>query len=320
MATSYSNSGGSGNREFLVHVKGTNVTNNPSYFVNGNLTDTNPYFGISTGVIVEFWFASKKIIDEAKFYQQSSATQGTWKWQGSNDRTSWTDIGSSFALGGVATQTITALSGNTTAYIFYRIFQVSGTTNSGPYIHEFEFKIDDESATTASYLHALGRGDRTSSITVASSGITWSGSTSALVNGVMSGEAVWDNATVTGHWISFDMAAAVIVQQAKFYITGGENNQGNWKFQGSTDSSTWTDLSGVINLGLGITTVGNLTVTYIGGFESNTTEYRYYRLLGTSGSRNNGRFEVEVEFMVADAPAPPASAVESIQFSVVRPD
>lgn len=58
----------------------------------------------------------------------------------------WTDIGSTFTLGGATTQTITTLSGNTTGYRAYQLTGVSGTANSGPYIHEFEFKIDDAGA------------------------------------------------------------------------------------------------------------------------------------------------------------------------------
>lgn len=147
--TSYSNSGGSGDRSSTVTVSdgssGIIYWNGAtSQAVNGNTTENNWYFCNAcavSGLYVRFDFGSSKTIDEAKFYQSTSDSHGTWKWQGSSDASSWTDIGSSFTLGGVQTQTITSLSGNTTAYRYYRIIGVSGNTTYAPYLREFEFKI-----------------------------------------------------------------------------------------------------------------------------------------------------------------------------------
>ena len=59
----------------------------------------------TSGVFLKFDFGAGKIVDEAKWYQDATNSHGDWKWQGSNDDSSYTDIGSSFTLGGATTQT-----------------------------------------------------------------------------------------------------------------------------------------------------------------------------------------------------------------------
>jgi hypothetical protein len=98
----------------------------------GNSVDSTRY--------VRFQFDSTKVIDEAKFYQVAANSYGVWKWQGSDDASTWTDIGASFTLGGVVTQTITTLSANTTSYLYYQILGVSGTMSATNFVREFEFK------------------------------------------------------------------------------------------------------------------------------------------------------------------------------------
>lgn len=151
-STSYANTGGTGDRSAVITV--TSFSSAPlvasgsiANLVNGNLTETSTWFNnidISADpawIQFDFGSGASKIIDEAKWYQSGSQTQGTWKWQGSNDGSSWTDIGSSFTLGGATTQTISALAGNTTGYRYYRMLGVSGTPSPSPYIFEIEFKI-----------------------------------------------------------------------------------------------------------------------------------------------------------------------------------
>jgi hypothetical protein len=148
MATSYANAGGTGNRTSII-----TVTYNPvgiggaggTALINGNTADSSSWFNSLTFLQFEF-SGFKKIIDEAKFYQSNTTSHGVWKWQGSNDGSAWTDIGGTFTLGGVATQTFTTLAGNTTEYKFYRILKVSGATSTSPYTYEFEFKIENGTA------------------------------------------------------------------------------------------------------------------------------------------------------------------------------
>jgi hypothetical protein len=320
MATSYANPGGSGNRTpTLVQVT---VTGAPaiglntvlSAAVDGNTSTNAFFFGLGSAYIVEFWFASIKIIDEAKMYQSAATTHGTWKWQGSNDRTTWTDIGSTFTLGGVTTQTMTSLAGNTTGYIFYRLFQVTGPASGTPWIYEFEFKIDEGG--TTSYTHALGSGNRTGTITTAiGGGLTWgAGSAAHLINGSLANEAFWSAGGAAGGWMSFDLGASYLVQEARVFISAAVSDQGSWKFQGSTNNSTWIDLSGTVVLGAAVAAPGSLT--YFGGFATNATDYRYYRLLGVSGTRTTNPFELEVEFMVGP-PAPPPPPLSPNQTRVL---
>lgn len=149
ISTSYANSGGSGNRTSIITVAQSSfaapsgaTSGNLPYFVNGTLDSVNYLAtGVADGQWISFDFGSAKVIDEAKWYQSTSASQGTWKFQGSADASTWSDVGSSFALGGATIQTITALSGNTTAYRHYRLIKVSGATSSVPYTREIEFKI-----------------------------------------------------------------------------------------------------------------------------------------------------------------------------------
>ena len=143
--TSYANSGGTGDRTASITVTLTGNflgAGSAAGFVNGSFAN-NHYFGNNAATTYGFTFdfGTARIIDEAKFYQQNTTSHGVWKWQGSSNGSSWTDIGSSFTFGGAATQTQTALNGNTTAYRYYRVIGVSGTASDSPWLYEWEFKI-----------------------------------------------------------------------------------------------------------------------------------------------------------------------------------
>ena len=97
--------------------------------------------GGAAGEWINFDFGTAKLVTEAKYYSQISATQGNWKWQGSPDNVSWTDIGVSFGLGTVATQTQTQLNGNVTSYRYYRLLGDTGSSmDGGIWQEEIEFK------------------------------------------------------------------------------------------------------------------------------------------------------------------------------------
>lgn len=144
VATSYANAGGTGNRTASITItSAVSLTNAASMLVNGVTTaEAGPYFtNLSTTNAIRFDFGISKTIDEAKFYQSTTASHGTFKWQGSHDDATFADIGSTFTLGGALTQTLTSLNGNVTAYRYYRLLQTAGQASSGPYLYEFEFKI-----------------------------------------------------------------------------------------------------------------------------------------------------------------------------------
>lgn len=159
--TSYANHGGTGDRRpsfglanILVTSSGSGITAmqggggaSDSAWVDGDTTSAgHGFFGsvaLNGTQWLEFDFntGNTVLITEAKYYQGDSTPQGTWKWQGSNDNSSWTDVGGSFALGGVPTETITTLSGNLTKYRYYRMLGLSGSTDPTPWLFEMEFKI-----------------------------------------------------------------------------------------------------------------------------------------------------------------------------------
>jgi hypothetical protein len=117
----------------------------PTYGVDGNFQNWELFITNTSvaGHYIRFDFGTAIIITEMKWYQNwYYQNQGIWQIQGSNDGTNWTNIGSSFALGTVTTQTITAPSGNTTAYRYYQLLGVSGHTcdiAAYIYVHEIEF-------------------------------------------------------------------------------------------------------------------------------------------------------------------------------------
>lgn len=149
---SYSNAGGTGNRVSLFSItispglKHASSVGPNSNLVNGDFADDDNgsiFFNTTanSGLWVQWDCLTAKVITEAKWYQSGTQSQGTWQWQGSNDASNWTNIGSSFSLGGATTQTITALSGNTASYRYYRILGVSGSASGTPWLREIEFKI-----------------------------------------------------------------------------------------------------------------------------------------------------------------------------------
>lgn len=299
MATSYANPLGSGDRRTLIRVLSAggliNDAGDAGAFgqsVNGNLTQNVWFFNntsLSSSIWIQFDLGCQVVVDEAKFYQELTTAQGTWKWQGSSDESTWTDIGTSFALGGVATQTLTALNGNTTAYQFYRIIGVSGSTSNSPWIRQFEFKVDVDPG-PLSYANVQGSGDRTSLITVTASTGLIGGTAGHEVNGNIS-ETDWffNTALTAGAFVQFDFGTAIVIDEIRFYGNSAIVGQGTWQLQGSDDASAWTDIGS--NFGLGAACIQRITVAL-----GNTNAWQYYRLLGISGSTSDSPFLFEFEF------------------------
>jgi hypothetical protein len=160
VATAYGtvapNAGGTGDRSASITVSASSgliASGSAVNLVDGSLTENTSDSITLTGsrsvgslpdfIRFDFGVGASKVINEAKWYRTDTANYGTWKWQGSNDASSWTDIGSSFTLGGATTQTDTAMSANTTGWRYYQILGVSGTTAAANWHREVEFKIAD---------------------------------------------------------------------------------------------------------------------------------------------------------------------------------
>jgi hypothetical protein len=151
MATSYSNRGGSGNRGPIISatINGLVFSGTGTFdlidgsYVNALFPNGTSLNGSTSWIKFDFSVIGSIVIDEAKWYQLTGETQGTWKWQGSNDNSTWVDIGGEFTLGGTL-QIHTTLNGNTTAYAYYRLLGMSGRLagNGDGAVSEVEFKID----------------------------------------------------------------------------------------------------------------------------------------------------------------------------------
>lgn len=146
--TSYANAGGSGDRSGSITITESDaaIIANETQLINGVTGSGGAYFNsypvhINDGAWLAFDFGAARLVDEMKFYQQNGTEHGTWKIQGSADAAAWSDIGSSFTLGGAAEQTITAINANVTAYRHLRLYLITGPSSHFPYLYEIEFKI-----------------------------------------------------------------------------------------------------------------------------------------------------------------------------------
>ena len=309
-ATSYSNSGGTGDRTSLILVKtnktfGSGSADNLVDGASGNTsTDAVSFPNADTGW--EIWFdfrptGFRQCIDEFRWLQQNASAHGTWKieaWDGFT----WTDLITGVALGGATTQTISFA--NTNAYIIYRMVQTGGATSSSPWIQEVEFKIAQGAALASAatdYSNAGGSGDRQSSITVSTDISLAGGSIAALVDGTTNSGGCDFNGGQSGKHITFDFGAGAfkVIDEFKWYA-GNSSNHGTWLFQGSNDDTSYDDLGTPFTLnGPG----GGGSVTYsVPAY--NRQGYRYYRLLQISGTTSGSPSNWEIEFKIADASAP----------------
>lgn len=158
ISPSYANPGGMGSRTTLIAIA-TNavISGSTNELINGLFTDTF-YFNLgvpasNVGKYIVYDFGSPKIITEAIWYQDINTTHGTWQWAGSSDNVSYTSIGSTYTLGGGVlggngyANTQTTLSGNATAYRYYRMIGISGNYSGDPFLREMEFKINSQTNT-----------------------------------------------------------------------------------------------------------------------------------------------------------------------------
>lgn len=158
-STDYSNTGGYGDRTSSITVTTTATTNAGTLnnLVDGAFNeDSSDAWQWNSGQStreIKFDFGTARVIDEASWQQNTASSNGTWKWQGSNNDSSYTDIGSTFTLGGTGNAGVsflTQLHGNTTAYRYYKLLQTAGTTVT-TFNVEIEFRIDAPSGATGTW-------------------------------------------------------------------------------------------------------------------------------------------------------------------------
>jgi hypothetical protein len=319
MAQSYSNGGGSGNRIGGIDLTlagsfhlGSGITTEVQYELLDGLTTfpTNTWFNGGTGYSFIHDFHEARVIDEARFRQSDASTHGTWVWRGSNNGSSWTDIGPStgFTLGGSTAQLHTSMNGNTTAYRYYGLFQLSGSASSSPYLIEIEFQIDTPPA--LSYFNTGGQGDRSAGIPTVTTTATLSGGGASVMTPTVDGSvkqnttnAVYFNAGQTLRDIKFDFGVGVRkrITELKAIWSGTTAQGGTWEITGSDDYANFS------------------TVYYSGSFggavrqaislSGNAYGYRYYRIRQTSGSTTNTDNLEEFAFQIGTGSADPGLGV-----------
>ena len=94
---------------------------------------------------------NSKVFTGARLRQNANHSSGTWKWQGSNDASSYTDLSTNFTWygeqGSAGAYYIEKEWTNTTAYRYIRLLGVVGATDTpSPYQQELEFRV--QSTTT----------------------------------------------------------------------------------------------------------------------------------------------------------------------------
>lgn len=304
MATAYNNPGGTGYRNSTVSATSNGLTVHGALLllldgINNAGTQWFATVTLNGTQWLQFDFRYPAIIDEAKWYQSTTTAMGTWKWQGSNNGSTWVDIGTTFTLGGATTQTQTQLNGNTTAYRYYRLLGMSGTCSSTPYLYEIEFKISyNTTNVTPAYGNIGSIGNRTSIITVSATATFSGGTVTDLINGSYANSLYFTTGSQVGNDILFDFGVPKIINEAIWYANFN-NNEGVWKWQGSNDNVSWVDIGTTFNL-------GGVTINVLTQLNGNTTAYRYYRLLAVSGSTINIPYLQEIDFSIG---VPAAQAI-----------
>jgi hypothetical protein len=115
---------------------------------------------------------------------------------------------------------------------------------------------------------------------------TFSGNPNASLSSAPVNSFFWSNSSGAQNLV-FDLGLAMGKICTGFRIF--QNNtvsQGTWSFQGSDDNSTWTDID--TGWSWAPTTIQGFT--YLERTFTNSTIYRYYRMIKTAGSTNSSPF------------------------------
>ena len=144
-----------------------------------------------------------------------------------------------------------------------------------------------------SYGHRLGSGDRSSLITVTTSGGSWSGTMSQMVNGSTSnGPGI--SSYADEQYVQFQFPEAVNITEVMIvWQSSGSNVGDDWRWFGSNNGSDWTTLSGANDLNPNPA----VSVLSLGSIGANDT-YSYYRFKNEDGSGANSVQWRQVNFRV----------------------
>lgn len=293
-ATTWWDAFSDGNRTGTITVSTTaSISSGPiNKLVDGSLALSLFWSGGQTSKEIKFDFGSGAtvVIDAFGWRQDGGAAHGTWVLEGSNDDSSYTQIGSSFTLGQSGQPQVFYALTNNTPYRYYKLRQTAGSTSGTPFLLETNFRA----TSSAGARDAYEKGDRTSLITVTTTASVSAGSAiNNLVDGAYSG-SVGDSfvfgAAQSTREIKFDLGSGVQKTITDFvWLQSGTNGHGTWVMEGSNDDSSYTQLGSSFTLGGACISKYNL---------SNATAYRYYKLRQTAGSTSTAPFIQEIEFKI----------------------
>lgn len=314
--TNYSNVGATGNRNSLITIT-TNIALNSGVMTNvidGIQTSGGCIWtGSQANRFITFDFSNigAVLIDEMRFRQGNTSTHGFWIFQGSNDNVDFTDLGNWLELNGILfgdPKTFNQMRGNRKKYIYYRLLQVSGVTSASPSVYEFEFKISGATKVVTPDFSFVGRGTIDAAFGgSAASTTTWkTGDRRSLIAVTTSPTDLVNQALISGGviptdanflvaggtpnlllkngqsacWIRFEFDNPTVVDGFKWYqqyASAASNDHGTWKLQGSTDNAAWIDIGSTF-------TLGGTPSNVLQILRTNTTAYKWYRLLQTAGT------------------------------------
>ena len=168
-----------------------------------------------------------------------------------------------------------------------------------------------------SWLNPLSKGNRTSTISISSNVFPRGGPNSEMVNGNFSSNGPWGADSCVGQYYMFDLGNSYTINGFKLFNSGSTTLEagriGYFNFEGSNNNSTWTTLTtnfiwcdntspDGINL-MNQTSDADLLETFSSvsiqtKLFFNTTAYRYYRFIGTSGNWNSSPYYNGICFKV----------------------
>lgn len=136
--TDYLQTISAGNRNGIIGLINNGVDGFGDYnrFLNGDYGSNNTFFYNRSNdgwQNLDFDLGSPWLVDGINWFQQFG-NQGGVVIEGSNNRTTWTQFGDPFNLGGEH------LFPNSATWRYYRIRFVSGSRTSAPYIYQINFK------------------------------------------------------------------------------------------------------------------------------------------------------------------------------------
>ena len=150
-----------------------------------------------------------------------------------------------------------------------------------------------------SYSNNGGSGDRTSLIDITYGGGWYRANPiTNLIDGSLGTFIAVNNAVSTsGCYLTFDFKVGnkVFIDSLKFYTTA-ITSYGFWNIIGSDDNSTWSsylcDDTEIVN--------GSTVNPVIFNLYKNLNSYRYYKMIGISGTFGDDLYWPEVEFKIND--------------------